>query len=365
MKPVPTIADRLRMIDAIRSRPAGGPLPLPAYASSQREGRVFCAVETFARHMTDEGWQLQSGLERAGYKLAGRYFDFDEVDVRRIVADMRPGVCIVQDKREWDATRDGCFDKSIAFEHSSCLREHPEIFKLTVIKDAHSDPPYHREAADEIGCHAWIAYYHPEIVCHLAPWVRREHVIRTWHSLNPADVPAYSTSGREGCLLSGATNRQLYPFRERLKANCTNLPGVSYLQHPGYHARGWQTPRFLRQLAKFKVAICTASVFGYALRKIVESVACGCVVITDLPPDEVLPAIDGALIRVSPEIGLEELGHIIRRAESEYDPMAQEDWSKKAVAWYDWQRRGAELAVDIEVMRGAWPIHRAYDRTFE
>lgn len=357
MAAAPTIRERIAMIDAIRTRPAGEPLPAPPFnrfLSDMRRGRVFFASETFSRHMTDEGWQIQLGLQKAGYALVGRYFDYDETDCRQVMRDMRPGVALMQDKREWDANLDGCFDKSISFQHSTALADDPAAFKLTIIKDAHSDPAYHRQAAEEIGCHAWISYYHPDIVCHLAPWVRREHVIRTWHSVDSAAVPVYSAVGRKGCLLSGAIDKSIYPLRARLKAAALEgrIPETTVLTHPTYHARGHCTPDYLKTLSKYKVAICTASVFGYALRKIIEAVACGCKVITDIPPDDPLPGgIDEALIRVSPEVPINQLAWIVQREIAAYDPLAQERYARAACEWFDWRRRGTELAGEIEKMR--------------
>ena len=52
-----------------------------------------------------------------------------------------------------------------------------------------------------------------------------------------------------------------------------HFPGgiiVNYLSHPGYGRSKCFTPEFLKILSIYKVAICTVSIYGYAVRKIVE-----------------------------------------------------------------------------------------------
>jgi hypothetical protein len=363
MTPPPTIRERIAALPpqfapAHSSRAGMTPLPVPPYhAARDRYSHIFLAYEPFQRHMTDEGNQLQIGLEHAGYSLWGRRYDNDETDVDWILTITQPQVCIVQDKREWDPASEACLDKSAAFTACEALRDDPACFKLTILKDAHNDPAYHRAAAEEIGCHAWITYYHPEVVAAVAPYVRREHLIRTWHSLEPAAVPAYSPDRRSPlALLSGAATRDLYPFRWRLKQNAKRLP-VEVLQHPGYHARGSHTPAFLQKLSQHRVAICTCSAFGYSLRKLIEAVACGCVVITDLPPDEVLPGgIDEALVRVHPDVEVDDLTKLIQRCSSEYDSQRQREFARLAIEWYDWRERGRELAEEIERVRGQYGV---------
>lgn len=351
----PTVADRIaRWLPA---SPSIRPEPIPAYRPPAllSTRRVLFGCETFERHMTDEGHQFQTGLEAAGYELWGRYFDNDETDVGHVLHTVRPAVAIMQDKREWDANNPACFDKTISFENVSALSITDSTFRLTVVKDAHNDPEYHAAASREIGCHAWIVYYHPDIVCHLAPWVRREHVIRCYHTLNRRHLPDWvPAKQRRDCLISGAMSRELYPFRYRIMRKADRY-GIDRLHHPGYNARGAQTPRFLRTLANYKVSICTASRLGYSLRKLIESTAAGCIVITDLPPDDPLPAIDGNLVRVHPDIEMEDLRGLINRLVASYDEERQRHFAAAAVDFYCHLRRGRELAAAIEAMRASYP----------
>lgn len=345
----PTTAQRIANLAVERMHP----LPAPDYTGSAcKQSRIFCGLESFARHMTNEGHQLQQGLALAGYELWGRHFDNDEADVAKIIDAADPAVVIMQDKREWDDSPENgcCLDRGVAFRNTEVLQCDSSIFRLTVCKDAHSDPVYHRQASMEIGAHAWIAYYHPDIVHHLAPWTRRKHIIRTWHSLDLRQIPGFCPPAeRKRAQVSGAAS-DLYPLRRRVIEHAAEL-GCDVLRHPGYHSRGSNTGRYLDFINRYKVSICTASIFGYSLRKLIESTATGSVVITDLPPDDPLPQIDGNLIRVSPDISMRDLREIIDSAENDYCEERQRHFAARAQAFYDFRRRGAELAAAIEQMR--------------
>jgi hypothetical protein len=309
--------------------------------------------------MTDEGWQLQIGLEAAGYEMWGRFLPNDECSVPRILQRTDPGIVIVQDKREWDATHSSSVDKRVTFEQSEVLASQPQTFRLTVLKDAHQRPEYHAHASQEIGCHAWIVYYHPDMVCHLAPWVRKQHLVRTYHSVDTEKVPPFTANGRSGCLLSGAIRSKVYPLRRRLSRALTQLPEVTLLRHPGYHARGHNTPDYLRKLSTFKVAICTSSIYGYVLRKIIEATACGCAVVTDLPMDDPLPEIDDNLIRVRPDVSVSQMGDIVKQAIAAYDGEQQEEFARRALAYYDYKRLYRQLANDIDDAMTRYPMSRS------
>lgn len=338
------------------SAPKG--LPRPPYIDNSNlelsplpSTKVCLAVESMRRHMTDEGWQIMEGLSHNGYRLVGHGLDFGQVDVPTILQSLHPTILVLQDKREWDFAPGDFRDPNAAFTRYQELAGVDNIFKVTVLKDSHQRPEYHRQSAEEIGCHAWIIYYHPKIVQHLATYVRPEHLIRTYHSINPDHMPITNhTTFRYGCILSGAISGA-YPFRTRLVREKHTLPMVDYLPHPGYHRNGCQTPQFLERLYQYKVAICTSSIYGYALRKIIEATACGCVVVTDLPSDEVLPEIDGNLVRVSPNIEAKELGDLLTSLYRNYSPDLQRSYAEKALLWYNYKEVGKRLASDIETLR--------------
>lgn len=338
-------------------RPDVERLPAPHYQSNDGTACLGLAVESMKRHMTAEGWELFQGLESAGCVLAGKNLTIDCQDVPMILDAMHHlrfsrgelGTVIVQDKREWEGlTAGGNGDPEERFLNVQAIRHRDDLFKLTVLKDAQSAPNYHRQSADEMGAHAWIVYYHPRIVAHLAPYVRQQHLVRTWHSLNKDVVPAFNAD-RQGTCLSGAISGA-YPLRRRINHKSVEM-GVKVLHHPGYHRKGCQTPEYLKQLSRFKVSICTSSMYGYALRKIVESVACGCTLVTDLPVDDVLLDIDDALVRVHPLIAMREMTKLLRRLESEWNADEREHFAGKAKDWYDFRAMGQRLAADIQTMR--------------
>lgn len=353
---------RLRSVQNVLEsvpRPKGGQLPAPPYEHSEARSDsvpvyVGLAVEGMRHHMTDEGWQLFQGLESAGCTLHGFQIGPGWTDVPLILSQTNPDVVVVQDQREWEGmTADRRQDKRVRFRRAEALRHRPDVFTVTVLKDAQNNPPYHEASAAGMGAHAWIVYYHPAVVAHVAPYLRPPHLVRTYHTVDRALVPPYRDRGR-GCLLSGAVSNA-YPLRQRIFKQVERLPESTLLLHPGYHQRGCATPRFLQTLSQYRVALCTSSVYGYALRKIIEATACGCRVITDLPTDEVLPEIDGNLIRVSPDVSVEELGTVITQALALYNPTLQAEWAARTCAWYDYRYQGARLVEAIERLRSHYP----------
>lgn len=350
----------MRTIDDILSRlPRSEVCPLlpPTYEDPQRQNplRIALAVESMRRHTTDEGWQIMQGLEYAGYNLAGHHLTVPYTDVHDILKNHEYGLgtVVVQDKREWEGLTAGGpagFDQREKFTNVEELAKYHSLFKLTILKDAHQPQAYHRQSAQEIGAHAWIVYYHPRIVAALAPYVRPQHLIRTYHTVDSHLVPTYEAKGRSGCLMSGALSGA-YPLRQVIVRNLDMFPSTTYLKHPGYHRNGCDTPEFLQILSKYKVAICTSSVYGYALRKIIEATACGCVVVTDLPSDDMLPYIDGNLVRIKPNIPLKEISSIVDNACADYNPTKQLHYSDMACLCYDYRTMGLRLTSMINNLR--------------
>jgi hypothetical protein len=299
--------------------------------------------------MTDEGWQIFAGLESTGYHLYGFELPNPERNVLRILGH-NPGVVVVQDKREWDPGPHDFREQRARFMNVHCLAERSDVFKVTIVKDAQQNPGYHAASAREMGCHAWIVYYHFDRVVGLAPYLRRQHLIRTHHTVDKDVVPDYTPNRLYGCLLSGAIS-SAYPLRERLQRYSGILPNTISLRHPGYHRNGCATPGFLQYLTNFKVAICTASKYDYALRKIMEATAAGCVVITNLSEEDYLPEIDPNLIRIPSSSSVPFVADLIRRLVSEYDPVRQAYFAETCRRWYDFREEGKRLAERIEALR--------------
>jgi hypothetical protein len=347
-----TIAD----VIAATHRP-GSPLPVPPYTPSidPTGPRIAFMVASMAKHMTDEGYQLALALKAGGYFLSGHGFD-GQNDVGKIIGRYSPSVVILQDKREWMGRTAGPgFDHRESFRSVSELARRPDVFKVGVLKDAHSDHLLHRESATEAGLHAWIIYYHPDLVAAQCPIVRREHLIRTYHSLDREIVPELQTDRAPLGLLSGALSGA-YPLRSRLALDCRHgrMKYVDHWPHPGYGRNRCYTPNYLRELSGYKVAICTSSRFGYAVRKIIEATAAGCIVVTDLPSDEVLPEIDGNLVRIDSDSSPGTIDRLVGDLCESWDADRQQEWADRAKRFYDYRELGWKLAADIEALRGSY-----------
>jgi hypothetical protein len=354
---------RARAVAKLRGRRAAERHPkwsLPAYADPGPETTqdVFCGIASFRRHMSNEGWQLQDGLRQAGYHLYGRHFPapYNQVNVVAIAEQVKPRVLIVQDKREWDPSRAGCFDKTEGFCNVAAVRERDDIFRATVWKDAWFSRSYHRGGHYDLNPHVYITYYHDDLISYFSPWIHPQQLIRTYHSVDPAQVPAYSAKDRHGALVSGALNPAVYPLRYSMAvaAKAGGLTDTAVLRHPGYHAKRTSTAAFLQRMSHYRVAICTSSIFGCALRKIIEAAACGCVPITDLPAADALPVIDGALVRVSSDASTSDLNECIREQGAHYDANLREAWATKARQHYDYRSIYASLASRIAERQRSW-----------
>jgi len=335
-------------------------LPAPKYTGTSGERRTFMAVKSMSTHMTDEGWQIALALASGGYGITGHGIgECQFTDCKDVLDHLTPDVLGIQDKREYEGKTAGPgFDASERFQNVHILSSRESVFKFTILKDAQHNPAYHCDSASEIGCHAWVAYYNPRIVCHLAPYVRQEHIVRTYHTVNRELVPVYKATRFNKALLSGAVSKA-YPLRMRLLAShyepTRDLKGiVDVLPHPGYGRNHCYTPEYLTTLSHYKVAICTCSVYGYALRKIVEGTACGCIVVTNLPSDETLPGIDENLVRVSSDISTGEMGSLIKNLITSYNPERQAALAEVAKARYDYRTEGIRLAGAIETLRQSY-----------
>lgn len=325
------------------------PVKKPAYIPNGRRNNSGLFVEDLLRHMTDEGWQLQLGLMDNGYTPYGYNFGNSLVDAEEIIKLENPGTLFIQDKREWDKDYPGQFCYDSHFVNTELLHKYVGTFKVTTTKDTHSMQKYNTTAANQIGIHAWLCYYHPAIVAATAYFVRKEHLIRIYHSIDAMCIPPL-TLEREGCLLSGAVSRA-YPLRNRLVENLAKLQHTKYLGHPGYGNKGASTNDYLKALTQHKVAICTASMYGFALRKIIEAVACGCVCITDLPIDDILPEIDQCLIRVHPSITIQDMNKLIVYHCDNYNADDALHWSRKAIDYYDYRKSAKRMVENIEQLR--------------
>jgi hypothetical protein len=349
MLPPRTIAD----VIASLPRPATPELPAPKYTEVLNAGehRLVLGVASMKDHMTDEGWQITHGLSQNGYLHCGYGLPIESTDVRKLVTAYPCNTLVIQDKREWHFDPKNFRDHNARFHNIQYLKQRDDIFKLTILKDAHQGPAWHSEAATEMDCHAWICYYDEDIVHHLAPYTRKQHLIRTYHTLDPEVVPQFNPDRLGGCIMSGAVSNA-YPLRQRILA-ARNMP-ITVMTHPGYHRRGSNTPEYLKTLSEFKVAICTSSMYGYSLRKIIEATAAGCAVITDLPIDDIMPGIDGNLVRVHPNTSMDDLRDLIHDKIHTWDSHIQQIYAGIATWVYNYKLQTALLAEQIDALRNIY-----------
>lgn len=323
--------------------------------------RLVLGNVNYYHHMTDEGLQLQEGLHHAGWALAGKGFPgyragwspsiYAEGDIPALLGRLNPEIVFVQDPRDWDPLAgEGCFDPTIAFTGLDYLRREYGGFTATVIKDAGTYQHYQHMMALRLGVKAVVIYYSPVAVLAVAPWLTRWPLIRTYHSID-ADrcEELFPIEGeRKRALVSGALNETFYPLRARAAEERFMLD-IDLMVHPGYGAIGNHTLRYLDALSNYKVHLATASKFGFALRKIIESVAMGCTPITDLPAADELPEIDGALVRVPADIPLPALREIIDIHERRWDLGERLYWAERAWQYYDWRPMGKRLSDALEI----------------
>ncbi len=308
--------------------------------------RVVLANVDYRRHMTSEGDQFQEGLRASGWTLTGAGYD-GRKDVGAILDHYRPDRIVVHDPRDWDPASPIAFRKDLGFARVPLLQK-SEAFKAVVVKDAASSLQYQAQFFDQAGADAAIVYYHPLSVEQHSGWLKGKTLIRTYHSVAAVDLAGLDfRRPRGGAVVSGAVSRS-YPLRQRVIRDKALL-GIDVLKHPGYGNAGHTTPEYLKQIARYKVHIATASTFGFALRKIIESVAVGCTVITDLPAFDVLPEIDGALVRVKPTIGIRELRAMISSLLQSWDLEERLAWASKAQRFYNYETVGYALDRALEL----------------
>ena len=306
----------------------------------------------YRRHMTTEGDQFQEGLRSAGWIVSGKGFD-NVTDVPTILGRYQPKRIVVHDPRDWDPTSPIAFRKDVGFGRLEALRD-AAAFKGIVVKDAGSSHAYQEKVYRSIRADAAITYYHQASVWKHGLWLRTVPLIRTYHSIDADDLATIPMdTARRPVVVSGALSN-VYPLRQRVVRDCKVL-GVDVLRHPGYGNRGAVTPIYCRQLAGYQVAIATASLYGFALRKIMEAVAVGCTVITDLPAYDVLPEIDGALVRVPHTINTTDLRDVIRRTVAAWDPLERGLWAARARAFYDYRSIGRLLALNLHLASSVPP----------
>lgn len=297
-------------------------------------------------HVTSEGEQLQSGLEAAGWTLAGFGYGDGCVDVPTLLERQQPRIVLVTAREDWDETSTGCFNKHCSFKRIDALASHHDIFKVAVVKDCPGAVDRRKGWCEEIKADAVVIYYHEQSMLKVSPWLKDYRLIRTWHSIDSEFTSNLNLiKPRANGIVTGAVS-SAYPLRQ-LATQRADWFGLDTKKHPGYKPNGPQTQDYLRHLSKYKVHLATASMWGFSLRKIFESVAVGCTPITNLPSYDELPEIDSALIRIPDSIKPESLRAVIDEAVNAWDQQQRLFFASRCWEFYDWRVRGKALSEEL------------------
>lgn len=306
---------------------------------------VVLANVDYRQHLTDEGDQFQVGLEHAGWTLLGAGYQDGVRDVKHLIDRYSPTACVVHDKRDWDPMSAIAFRKDVGFQRVGELARKP-FFKAVVVKDAATSVEYQRKFYNEVGAKAAIVYYHPKSVTEFAPWLGTVPLIRTYHSVDADFVRTLDLRAlRKRAVVSGATSNT-YPLRQLVFLQ-GQRHGIDGYGHPGYGNKGSKTPSYLQMLAGYRVHVATASRFKFALRKIIESVACGATPVTNLPSYDVLPEIDGALVRIPVMSRLQDVLTAVQHADETWNLEERLAWAEKAWQFYDFRAIGVRLSEQL------------------
>ncbi len=307
-------------------------------------------------HTSDEGWQLQDGLRVAGWDCR-----YGPANVSELLDAHRPDVVFVQDVRDWLSESDISFRKDIDFAHLEAIGE-AGLPAFTVLKDAWGWHDIQAACARHIGASyrgGILTYYRHDMIHDVAPWTRDYPLHRVHHTvdgdliMNAVANGEWQFSTHRGRGLVTGNVSPVYPLRSKAVRHADQL-GLHVRTHPGYTNLRCDTPAYLLELMKYKVHVATASQWGCAFRKIIESVACGCTPVTNLPAEDVLPEIDGALVRIPTDIDVASLKQTIDEAEASWDFEQRLAWAQIALRYYDWREAGKRLdALMTAAVRGA------------
>jgi hypothetical protein len=286
-------------------------------------------------HMSDENEQLQCGLVERGWEIAGVGYDDGLCDVPDLLLRHKPDIVLCMDKRDWDPE---CVAKrpDLAFTRIGVLAERHDLLKLTIIKDAGTFQKEYKAFFEEIVPDVAVSYYEEGAVRRLNTWLREDQqFIRIHHSVDADLIRKIGLEvEREGVLVSGARG-WCYPMRNEAVRRAPDY-AWDVLPHPGHHNRGVSTIDYLTRLVGYKVHIATATIFGFALRKIMESVACGCTCVTDLPATDALPVIDDYLERVPQGSSVSALRQCVSRSLADWNLEERKGMAEKALVRYDY-----------------------------
>ena len=323
---------------------------------------VLLAITTADRHMDNGRALVRRGFEAAGWMAACHAASppgMDCVDVAEIISWAQPRIVVAYpryewDSREWNGGRPHPTEPVLPeyrFHGFEALLAREDITRVAILHDARSVMEEQRRWLADFQPHLVLGWYHERAVLPFWPEVAPEQYERTYHSIDAERVPRFTAERRRVCLISGAENHHVYPLRTMAMAaaRAGRLgPEVDAMPHPSYAHSGTSSDAYLQTMARYKVAVCTASAYQFALRKLFEATAAGCKVITDLANWDALPEIDGNLVRVAPDLTEHDLGEVIHHAAAHWDVDEQRHYAERACARYDYRVECARVAAALE-----------------
>jgi hypothetical protein len=285
-------------------------------------------------------------LVSAGWLIAGHGYGDGCTNIRKLIDRFRPAIVFVNDKRDWSTDSPGCLDPRVSFRQIELLAKYSKIAKATVVKDAGSMRDFQQRFCLEIDATAVVIYYHPRNVLRQSEWLSKYPLIRTYHSVDAMACQQLDLHlQRRRAAVSGALS-DIYPLRKRIFQNAETI-GCEHINHPGYGNKRCHTTEYLRLLCQYRVSIATASRFGFALRKIIESVACGCAVVTNLPKHDILPKVDEFLVRVPTNATIRQIKGAVDQANENWSTERAIYYARLAQSYYDFRRLGNQLSKDL------------------
>lgn len=142
------------------------------------------------------------------------------------------------------------------------------------------------------------------------------------------------------CLITGSISENHYPLRCRLRNLVVSGRLSGELRaHPGYwqsnlSVNDAQIKNYADHLGNAKISLCCSSKWRYALGKIVESMQCGCLVVSDMPDDKLFQRTLGKyIVEIDNQMIDEQIVSIIR------------DWLSRPLEMIEQAKAGQELAI--------------------
>jgi hypothetical protein len=319
---------------------------------------IFFGLESFRRHMDNGRILCQRGMEHQGWVTVGADCPSPEVnntDVRWAVERFNPKVVLFFPRYEWDFRE--WIGPEVKPEHCfhnwEFLLQRPGILRVTVWHDAGSARVQQQRWHEAFQPHVYLSWYHQQSVMPFAPYVERGNITRTYHVLDTDNLPP--VEDRSGvAVVSGAYTHDVYPLRTKCfqwAAQGLLGPGVDAARHPGYAQAGTKSNEYAAMFGRYKVAICTASAYKFALRKIFEATAMGCKIITNLPSYDYLPGIDDNLIRIPDDISVSDMKAEIEKAAATWDLEQQQYVASVCRHRYDWRLEYNRVSVILNHKR--------------